>query len=229
MFKTKEPETFELVNIDPDDITFFIPEIEAYFRIHFYEEELLRVSTFGNLCDLIVNKLEEKETNDCTTQQAFYRIRKAIMEGQLYDQHKLSPNTTLEELFPLKQRYQLIEKFESHLGFKVQLLEPGKGWPLFIGRFALLVSVVTLFCSILVGFAGIILSMAIIALAIMPGNKLAIKTVRELAEKIAMENYNQIRRTPSSVNQQAIIIKVKDLFRKQFGLEDYALTRDARF
>ncbi|WP_343667213.1 hypothetical protein [Chitinophaga sp.] len=229
MFKIKEPERFELVNIDPNDISLFIPEIEAYFRIKFYDEELRRIFTFGNLCDLIINKLEEKETNDCTKQQAFYRIRKALIEGQLFDKNMLSPNTSLEDIFPLKQRHQLIEKFETHLGFKVQLLEPGKGWPLFIFRLTFLVSLVTLFCSIPVGLSGLVLSVAAIELAKMPRNELAIKTIRELAEKITNENYNHIRQAPSAVNQKAVVLKVKDLFKKKFDLDDDALRRDTVF
>lgn len=229
MFKTKEPETFELVNIDPVDMSLFIREIEAYFRIHFYKEELLKVFKFGDLCDLIVNKLEEKESNDCTTQQAFYRIRKALSEAQLFDKNKLSPDTHLEEIFPLKQRRQLIEKFESQLGLRMELLAAGKGWPLFLGRLTLLVSLVTLSCSLLAGLLLMVAACAAILLAKLPGNKFGIKTVRELAEKMALAHYNMIRRSPNVVNQQAIVIKVKELFKKEFGLEDDALTGDAPF
>jgi len=226
MFETKGPERLELQNIDPNDITFFLPKLEQSFQFLFDNNETTAIHTFGDLCDYIVHKLEEKASNDCTSQQAFYRIRKAIIEAQLYDKRSLSLSTSLENIFPRKHRHKLILKFEKQLGFKVKLLAPMR-WLLLLSRLALLISVVTLFCAFLPGLAGIVVSLIGILLSHLPGKKLAVKTVGQLANKMAKENYNDVRRTPYVIDKEEIVQKIKIMFSKEFSLDISVLTRDA--
>ncbi|SFW40495.1 hypothetical protein [Chitinophaga sancti] len=227
MFESKEPAYLELQDIDSIDIELFLPKLEQSLEFTFGSDETLKILTFGDLCDHIVHKLEEKATKDCTSQQAFYRIRKAIKDAQLYDA-ALSTDTSLEEIFPRKHRYQLIKNFETKLGFKVQLLQQ-RPWLLLLSRLALLVSIVTLFCVFLKGLAGVIVSLLGISLSRLPRKKLTVKTVGQLAKKIAKENYNDVRRTPAVVNEEEIVQKIKEMFIKEFELHESSLTRDAPF
>lgn len=227
MFETKGPTHLELQNIDPYDIDLFLPKLEQSFRFSFDNDELNHIATFGDLCDYIVHQQEGKAANDCTSQQAFYRIRKAVVDAELYDKETISTKTSLEEIFPRKHRYQLVKKFETHLGFKVQLLLPMR-WLLLLSRLALLVSVVTLCCEFLPGLAGVVFSLIAMLISGLPGKKLSVKTVGQLAKKMAKENFNDIRRTPSVVDEEEIVRKIKALFKEHFPMLDVAsLTRDA--
>lgn len=226
MFETKGRKHLELQNIDPYEIESFLPELEKSLQFTFDNDELTKIFTFGDLCDYIVNKLEEKSTNDCTSQQVYYRIRKAVIEAQLCDEHTFSANTSLEEIFPRKHRYQLIRKFESHLGFKVQLLHPRR-WLQLLSRLALLVSIVTLCCAFLPGIVGVAISIIGLLFSKLPGKKLTVTTVRQLAKKMAKENFNDVRRHPSVVNEEEITRKIKSLFKEQFkDLDISSITRD---
>jgi acyl carrier protein len=217
-----------LENIDPLDIDMLLEKLERSFYIKFDNTELKQVITFGDLCDLVANKVEGCNTNDCTTQQAFYKIRKAIVETRQYDKEALKTNTCLEELFPYKQRRQQIKKIESILGFKTRILQM-KGWLLLLLVSVFLASSVALFFSWPIGFGCMILSVIGFYISNKLGKELNLKTVGQLAEKISREHYNKVRRNPTTVNRTEITQKIKELFKEDLELEDSALTRDARF
>ena len=63
---------YKLRDIDSEDIEDLLLRVEKSFGIKFAEKELFHVSTFGELCDHITNKMELENSEDCTSQQAFY-------------------------------------------------------------------------------------------------------------------------------------------------------------
>ncbi|PSL35384.1 acyl carrier protein [Chitinophaga ginsengisoli] len=217
-----------LENIDPLDIADLLTKLEVSFHIKFDNTALKQVQTFGDLCDMVANKVEGFNTNDCTTQQAFYKIRKAILDTQDYDKEALKTDTSLEELFPRQQRRQLVKKFEHILGFKTQILQM-KGWLLLLLVSAFLASFVTLFFSKQIGFGCMVLSFIGILIYSKLGKEFNLKTVGQLAKKISREHYNKVRRNPTTVNRIEITQKVKELFKEDLDLEESVLTRDARF
>ncbi len=94
----------ELKNIDPDDVNDLLLKIEASFNIKFQQNELTHAQTFGEICDLIKGKLQLDHTNDCTTQQAFYKLRSAFISVTQVENIKISPETSLAVLLPRKVR-----------------------------------------------------------------------------------------------------------------------------
>src|SRR5688572_17975046 len=124
-----------LENIDPDDIEFLLKDVEKSFGFRFDQTSLKNVSTFGELCDVITGKLEGRDTNDCTTQQAFYKLRSALCEELLIDSNSIIPGTELLKLFPAPGRRQKIRAFHDRLGFNVIILgvRPWLRWSLFLG------------------------------------------------------------------------------------------------
>jgi len=73
----------QLKNIDPEDISDTLAKIENSFGIKFGKTELAKTMTFGELCDIICSRIELEHSDDCTTQQAFYKIRQSIDNLQL--------------------------------------------------------------------------------------------------------------------------------------------------
>lgn len=89
-------ETFELCNVDPDDISDVLIKIEKSFGFRFGDTELKDVKTFGELCDIITSKVPGENSSDCTTQQAFYKVRNAIADVLLLDKASLTPDSDLQ-------------------------------------------------------------------------------------------------------------------------------------
>lgn len=51
------PDTIELKNIDPEDVGDVLRKVEKSFGFKFGDTELKDVKTFGELCDIITNKV----------------------------------------------------------------------------------------------------------------------------------------------------------------------------
>lgn len=116
---------YRLNNIDPDDISEILKKVERSFNFTFAHNELKDISTFGELCAHIHAKVEGRHVSDCTTQQAFYKIRQAIAKNQALDERTITPRTRLEHLYPPKGRRKNIRLMKKHLG----LTSPVLTWP----------------------------------------------------------------------------------------------------
>lgn len=105
--------------------------MEESFRIKFVDNELKDITTIGQLCDQIISKIEFKNTNDCTSQQAFYKLKNAISEVINLDKKSITPSTSLDNILPRKHRLVSLKKIENHIGFKLNILRP----PNWVSRF----------------------------------------------------------------------------------------------
>lgn len=94
----------KLKNIDPEDIIDLLSIIEESFKINFSQDELLYISTFGELCDHIKKKIKLDHSNDCTTQQAFYKLRNALLTPLNIPRSDVTTNTLLSDLLPTDSR-----------------------------------------------------------------------------------------------------------------------------
>ncbi|HMK27706.1 MAG TPA: hypothetical protein VK483_16865 [Chitinophagaceae bacterium] len=220
--------TIELKNIHSEDIGDVLIKVERSFGFKFGKTELKDVKTFGELCDIIADKVSGYNLNDCTTQQAFYKIRDAITITLLIDKTNITNDTELKTLFSRQNRRQKIATMEGLFGFKIRILRP-KYWITVTFALTFLASLVGLFISWKIGLAILIFSIAGINLATKFGNELDLNTVGQLAEKISRENYLKSRRSPSTVNRAEIDKKVKELFITDLDLGENVLTRQATF
>jgi hypothetical protein len=222
------PSTIELKNIDSGDLDDVLKKVEKSFGFQFGKTELKDVQTFGELCDIITSKVQGDSTNDCTSQQAFYKLRGAVAATLYVDESSFTLSTTLQELFPRQQRLKQIKAVERKLGCQLNLLRP-KHWITMTFLLVFLASLVALYFSWQVGLIGLASSIATYKIAYNFGKELDLKTVRELAEKIAREHYKKVRRNPATVNKAEVAKKVKELFMIELDLEEGVLTRQATF
>jgi hypothetical protein len=219
----------ELRKIDSDDVSDVLLQVEKSFGFKFGKRELEHVTTFGELCDLITDKVQGDETSDCTTQQAFYKLREAIAAICLADRNGIKPETRLLTLFPRKGRRKKIETLGHTLGFDPDLLSI-KDWMGLLIFSAIIGSLITFFFVWQIAIAGLSFSIAFAWIA----NKFFATelddiSLGQLAKKIAREHYRMARRTPSSINSVEIVQKVKELFSNYLELNEAVLTRDAAF
>ncbi|MCU0350423.1 MAG: hypothetical protein MUF43_06265 [Flavobacterium sp.] len=218
---------FELKNIDSEDIEDLLVKVETSFNIQFVGNELAYITTFGQLCNHITNKIQLDHSNDCTSQQAFYKLREAISSTLQINNKTISTDSTLVDLFPRKSRRSRIKKLEEHLGFKINILSP-PSWlvaPLLI---IFLVSIFGLFFSQQIGFLGIGFSIAGFWIAHKIGNELDLQTVGQVAEKMTREHYLKSRRNPQTFNKKEVERLLTEWFSDDLDLDKSQFTREAK-
>jgi hypothetical protein len=221
-------DSMELKNIDSEDISDILSKIERSFDFKFGRNELRNVKTFGELCDVIVSKLQYKDVQDCTSQQAFYKLRNAICDVQNISKERLSASTDLITIFPKTRRRQQVRKIERYLGFSLKILRP-KYWITSTLVLIFLVFLVGLFFKWQIALSGIIVCILVFKMANIFGKELDLKTIGELAEKMTRENYLKSRRNPATVNKQEARDKIRSLFANDIDLPLSVLTREATF
>ena len=217
----------KLENIDSEDIDDLLVEIEKSFEISFADAELSSITTFGQLCDLVMEKIKLENVDSCTTQQAFYKLRNAISITLQIDHKSISTDLPLTVILPHKERRHRTKKLERHLGIKLNILSP-PSWLITTLGIALFASAGWLFVDTFVGVLGILLTCSGFWFAQKVGKELRVETVGQLAKKITRENYIRSRRNPKTYSKNEIVDLLTDIFSENFGLDKTRLTRDAR-
>lgn len=216
-----------LKNTDPLDIEDLILKIEKSFGIEFSENELSQ-RTFGELCDYIINKIELKNIDNCTTQQAFYKLREAISIKLFIEKEKIKPSLNLNEIFPKSNRTENVKKVENYLDFKLNVLEI-PNWIIGIQTIIILGSIIVLFIDWKISFCGILISTLFFLISKKIEKDLNVKTVGDLVYKMTKENYVKSRRNQETYNKKEIENLLIDWFSKELYLEKSQLTREVEF
>ncbi|AMR31020.1 hypothetical protein A0256_06070 [Mucilaginibacter sp. PAMC 26640] len=217
-----------LNKFDAEDIGDVLLKIERSFDITFADEDLKEAKTFGQLCDVVVAKVKHAQADSCTTQQAFYKLRNAINAKNPAEKYLVKPQTKLCELFPRDNRIEIVADIENEMGLHMNLLQPK---PVIVWSFALLLilSLGLFWVNTTIATVGLIISIAGLRLAGRFGKELKVKTIGDLAEKIAREHYFKCRKDAATVNRADVVQKVKGLFADYLQLAPSALTKEARF
>ncbi len=162
---------YELKNIDIEEIENLLLKVETSFNIKFVNSELAHVTTFGQLCDYITNKIQLDDSDNCTSQQAFYKIRDAISSTLQIDKKTISPNFLLADILPRQNRRLKTKKLEEFLGFKLNILRPPH-WVTVAFLITLLVSIIEFFFNWKFGLSALIISIVGLWFANKIGNEL---------------------------------------------------------
>ena len=227
-FRSMLIKSYELNNIDSEDIEDLLIKVEDSFDIKFIDDELVHITNFGELCDHIANKIKLDNSDDCTSQQAFYKLREAISSTLQIDNKTISTDFPLVNFLPRKSRRSRTKKLEKCLGFKLNILRPPH-WVTWIFIILFLVSIVALFFNWQIGLLGLSISIAGTWIANKIGNELDLQTVGQVAEKITIENYLKSRRNPKTFNKKEIEKVLTDWFSNEFNLDKSKSTREAKW
>ena len=219
---------YELKNIDTEDIEDLLAKVETSFDIKFVGDELVHITTFGQLCDHITNKIQLDNSDDCTSQQAFYKLREAISTTLQIDNKRISIDFSLTDILPRKSRRSKTKKLEMHLGFKLNILRPPH-WVTGTLAILLITSIVGLYFNWQIGLLGVVFSIAGFWFANKIGNELDLETVGQVAEKMTRENYLKSRRNPKTFNRSEIEKVLTDWFSNDLYIDKSKLTREANF
>ena len=202
---------------DIEDIEDILFKIEKSYDIKFETNELSHIRTFGELCDHIILKLKQEQADDCTGQQAFYKLREVILTIKQLDKSKVQTDTLLSFIFPRHRRRKQIVEIESKLGFKIKALRAkyfvsGAVFAILFGSF------IELFFNWKFGLAGLASSIILIKIVGKTAKEFTVKTIGELADKISQENYLKARRNPATVNRNEIVKKIEQMFIRDLAL-----------
>ncbi len=199
---------FELKNIEGDEIDNFISTIEKSFDIKFENDELINIRTIGEFCEVI--KLKTKgHFQDCTSQQAFYKLKSAINSAISYNK-TLTTTTLLSDILPYKNRIKTVKILEQQLGFKLNILT-SKGWIILSLSLLFIIGIVFLFFNRWQGIGLITVSVLSLHIAFKTGKELTLETFGELANHIKTNNYSLSRRNPQTYNHNEIESVVIDI------------------
>jgi hypothetical protein len=211
--KNNKLDTYELENIED-----CIPTIEEMYKFKFQDGEVENVNNIEEFCDLIITKIDFENIESCTTQQAFYKLRKSLIEEKITHKEKIKLETKLDQIFPRKNRIKLVKKVENNIGFELNVLQP----PKFISYtlvFIFIISFVSLFINFKIGILGIAISVLGFYLSNLFGKELEIETLKELVEKITSENYLKVRTQKNTVNKSELKKVLTDWFVENSGIE----------
>jgi acyl carrier protein len=218
---------YQLKDIDSQDIEDLLEKVETSFNIKFASNELGQITTFGQLCDHITNKIHLDNSNDCTSQQAFYKLRDAFSAMLHLDKKVISTDKLLADLLPRQTRRTLTRDLENHLGFKLNILRP----PYRVTGFLVIIffsSIIGLFINWQVGLSGIVASIGGLWVSNQIGNELSLQTIGQLVEKMTRENYLKSRRNPETFNKAEVEKILTDWFSDYFDIDKSKLTKDAK-
>lgn len=206
---------------DPDSQD-LINSIENRFGVILSNDEAEAVRTPAQLIDLILAKVEHRESTECMSQQAFHLIRRAAQRSFGLQRHSVSPNTKLEDIVPRKLRYARWKGFGTNIG--------AVSWPeLKRSRFtfvalALLAVAGFVFTTVQMperGLANVLLSLGL-AIAFSVGLAwitrplkrrfpVSCLTVADLVDWIIAENPQLIRHEPNDWTRERVAAAVRRL------------------
>ena len=221
-------EEIKLEDYDDEDIYDVVAKLERSFGLNFDKDAFWLVQTFGDLCDVFERHIAFEPKRDCTTQQAFYRVRKAIGATQLMDENLIVPDSRLADIFPKQDRRTKIRAFKELLGVQVKILT----YPDWLGRVlraGFLLSFIAVFFDWKIALSAVVFLILIDRIAEKSGTTLTLQTVGQLSGKLVREHYVDIRRSETTVNREEIVPIIVDVFSNDLDIEKCYLTRDAKF
>lgn len=217
-----------LKTVDLDDLGDLLCVVERSFAIKFKDRELLELTTFGRFCDLVTNKIDYIENNDCTSQQAFYKLRKAIAEVQQIDISLITPKTNLSSIFARENRREKFRQLDKLIGFSINGLKPNV-WVIGFLFLALFVSFFILFINWKLGVLGILTFYVSLNTSGRLGTELRFETTGLLVEHMVRTNYALVRRNSGTANKREIARKLRELFSENLGIDLSKITAEESF
>ena len=218
----------KLDNYEAEDIGDVVYKLEKSFGIKFDKEAFKNVRSFGELCDVFEAYITYENYDDCTKQQAFYKIKKAVSLTQKVNETEITLETMLSDLFPKHNRRQKVSEFQAYLGIKVRILTYPDWLALTLGL-GVFLSLISFFFDWKIAVAGLIIFTLSIRIAGWLGKTFAVKTIRQLTEITVNQHYNDIRRRAKTVNRNEIVPTIIETFSADLDIDKTYLTRDAKF
>ncbi|WP_108822594.1 hypothetical protein [Dysgonomonas sp. Marseille-P4361] len=206
-----------------EDIEDSLYLIEDSLQVKLEENELSHVKTFEEFVDVILSKLDQEDSGTCTSQQVFYKLRELVVKQGVYDPHRLTTSTRLDEIFPRKNRKVLVKQMEKELGIEIYLIAMSK-FTFQVLMFLMLGAIlIMIFDTVMLGMTLFMLSAISFYLICKFTKRLRFKTVRELIEDILFYNYIQLRKDKTTVNKKELRKLFFKVYSKELNIDENTL------
>ena len=212
--------------LDKEDLEDLLLIIEQSFSISFKNDDLSSVTTYGDLCKVIFNKIELQNLNDSVSLQCFQNLKKAIVTITSIDESQIQPDVPLERIFPKTKRRRQIHRLKKSVGFEFNLLTP-KGFIVVSLLVVMLTSFIVMFLFRTIGFIGLVSSFAGLLIASRLGNEFNVNTIRDLSEKITAEHYTNARRWKNSFNKTELEKQIEKLITNHINVEKHQFNKQS--
>lgn len=214
------------LRIEGDDLNDLLTIIEKSYNFRFEGEGFRHVTTFGELVDAITAHICLPNKDDCTSQQAFYKLRTALFVVNGNKRVAIKPDTTLDSLFPRKNRRNDVMQLEQQVGVELNVLQL-KAVVAVLLIVLFISSAILLFIKPLYGCLGFISFCIGVYFAQKTANEFAVQTVRQLVEKMTREHYLQSRRNPATINNAELTENIRQVFAHCLDIEATEITRES--
>ncbi len=213
------------IKVGVEDVGDVLELIEKKLNIRFGKTELADVKTFGELCDIILSKINLPQKDDCTSQQAFYKLRDAIVEQMAIDKARIRPETTLIELFSGNSRTKKIKSIEKSLGFKLNILRIRRSVILII-VLGFAITSLAMFINIIYGIISATLVLIYIAIKARKIKEFKVATIGEVVKMMEKDNYFKSRRNPGTINRKEVRKLLERFFLDNLAIDLKEINRD---
>ncbi|KZE84040.1 hypothetical protein AV926_02635 [Myroides marinus] len=182
-----------------EDLELAIMHFEKDYGFTYANDAFTNVKSIAELIDVICAPISKENKEDCTSQQAFYKLKSVLHKYS--EEAVITPSSQLEKLIKRKNRIATIRSIENELGFELKVLKPTAElslflWLVFLGT---VVSVfISMYFAMLIGFIWLLSYWIIYSNA----KEFKVETVGELVKQMVMNNYFKSRRDPNTINEQ---------------------------
>lgn len=228
--KSDPGDYFELENVDDEDLGDFLAKIERSHGIKFESSDFDKVNTYGELCDLLMSKYEGcEESTDCTTQQAFYKLRAAIGSSLLLDKkYLIKAETRMDAVIVRKNRIKEVKKLKKKLGIDLKFLCP-PDWFSWVTFTLFLISLIAFFFSWKIAVGGLLLFVFMLKLGDLFGKEFIHDTVGGFTTEMTRYHYRLSRRNFNTINKVEMKKLLDEMIANEFYLDQTNLTRETKF
>ncbi len=195
------------IDVDAEDFYYFIIQLENDFGINFTENdaktdrgENLKDIKVADLINMVIGKIELEHSQDCTSQQIFYRLRAYFVNEKDFSKDEIKINSDLENLIQRQDRKATIAEIEDKLEIKADILTI-KTWLQTVMILAFLGGLIFCFINIKIGISLFIIFWGITKIK---GNELKPKTLGELTKMIVEQNYRTLRDRKQTFNPKEV-------------------------
>lgn len=209
-------ESFVFKGDQYEDLDYAIEDFVNQYDLPLDPKKLAEVRNVAEMIELLVSTFAQERKEDCTSQQAFYKLRTVLQKYT--NESGIKPSTRLEELFPKRNRIENIKRVEEELGIKLAILKPKDDVTamfivIFLGLFALL-----FFATLYALVGGVIWSFAY-KVTKDYGKEFKVDTVGEVVKLMVEKNYFKSRRDSNTMNEQEFRDVIIDYLVDKVGLE----------
>ncbi|SKC11881.1 hypothetical protein SAMN05660477_03135 [Soonwooa buanensis] len=204
-----------------EDLEFALEEFLKVNNIIISKRKCVEVKNFNELTELIIDNIDLENTDDCTSQDVFYKLKK-IITNYFKISEDITPKTNLEKLVPIAMRRKLVKTIDKELGFKTNILKP----PNFVSIALIIIFICSLIYLFFDFWNGLLLSIiifCIINLVSKFGFCFRSKTLGEITKKIVTENYMKLRSKKETVNKNEFRAVILEWFSDRMDMKKHEL------